>query len=173
MFYVVVYSDPVVFGSPEKRRFASLGTRLLKRIFLCRQCYNMFRVDLSVRSGCERCYHCPCRELSSLGRRSPCSAFCCSSRYSLVNGTGAIVHELCCLCPWLCRRTSEQSTQWNPRSSGRDTPTLERTILEAPIGSSTKRWTGALRAMETSICCPGPLVVSLFGGFSGCVCVSG
>ena len=59
MFCVVVYSDPVVFRSPEKCRFASLGTRLLERIFLCRQCYNMFRVDLSVRCGCERSYHCP------------------------------------------------------------------------------------------------------------------
>ena len=36
MFYVVVYSDPVVLRSPEKCRFASLGTRLFKRMFLCR-----------------------------------------------------------------------------------------------------------------------------------------
>ena len=64
-----------------------------------------------------------------------------------------------------------EPSQWTPRSSGRDTPTLERTTMEAPVDSGTKRWTRALRAMETSICCPGPLVVSLCRGFSGCVCL--
>ena len=59
--------------------------------------------------------------------------FCCSSRIptwafdrcSLVDGAGAVVPEMCCLCPWRCRRSSEQTT-----------PTLERTTMKAPVCSA-------------------------------------
>ena len=62
------------------------------------------------------------------------------NRYSLVIGTGATDPA---------NFQVETRLHWN----------------ETPVGSTTKEWTRALRAMQTSNCCPGPLVVSLFQAF--------
>ena len=74
-------------------------------------------------------------------------------RYSLINGTEATDPEF-------------KRLRRRPRSGSRHLQVETRLHWnETPVGRTTEEWTGALRTMDTSICCPGPLVVSLFQTF--------